>query len=208
MLDNGDTCFLSNIKRYKQVPEVTLHQAMNKEFKGFECYFKATIEEIENKRSGWYSSCKRCTSMVFPTAIEDKHKCSKCNNDDAKFIDRYMLKFRVSDGDNKVRITIFENSEILLGCSVSQYKNLIKVYEKREDCKYYKKLAEMKEKEYYFLIRLSNNDKEKTHLRAFIAVEIQEIDKVEKIINIEDEDGDEEIYWLIASPKADCRSGG
>ncbi len=41
---------------------------------------------------------------------------------------RYILRMSIYDGENLARVTLFENAEILLVCSVNAYKQCIEVY--------------------------------------------------------------------------------
>ncbi|OIT08014.1 hypothetical protein A4A49_30234 [Nicotiana attenuata] len=143
--------------------------------------FKAKITDIINKDEPWYSSCKKCFKKV--DVIKDTATCGSCNIENVDYESRYCLRIEVSAGERRVRVILFDAAEYLFGCDVKEY--IQSICTKKEESNYYRKLVLSKDKEFIFLVKIDN--KNKNSGRILIAQEIHEFQDV-ATIKVLDED--------------------
>ncbi|KAK1264704.1 hypothetical protein QJS04_geneDACA023593 [Acorus gramineus] len=139
------------------------------------CSFQANIMSIENKREPYYNACKKCYSKV--DMKEGVVECYKCKKIDVECNQRYILKLIVTDGEQSIKITIFDDSEMLIGCPVSEYMSMNG--EKDMQSKFNRNLISCVGKKYEFYTKANKISEDDRAMGRWIAQYIERIDDVE-----------------------------
>ncbi|KAL2537559.1 replication protein A 70 kDa DNA-binding subunit A-like [Forsythia ovata] len=108
-------------KRMREAPMVDLKDIIEENIIELFCTFKATIIKVINKEQPWYENCKTCNGRVYSRTEYDTTLCEKCENKKSSFIRKPILKLVVSDGIDEAHVTLFDASDYLIGCTLSEY---------------------------------------------------------------------------------------
>ncbi|KAL2514012.1 replication protein A 70 kDa DNA-binding subunit A-like [Forsythia ovata] len=171
----------------REAPMVDLKDIIEENIIELFCTFKATIIKVINKEQPWYENCKTCNERVYSRTEYDTTLCEKCENKKASFIRKLILKLVVSDGIDEAHVTLFDASDYLIGCTLSEYAEDMKKCETKEKCKYYKNLVTCQGKEYIFLVKTDKKTEPNRARKYIIAHEIKKYELLE-VSNVQNED--------------------
>ncbi|KAL2495889.1 replication protein A 70 kDa DNA-binding subunit A-like [Forsythia ovata] len=174
-------------KRMREAPMVDLKDIIEGNIIELFCTFKAIIIKVINKEQPWYENCKTCNGRVYSRTEYDTTLCEKCENKKASFIRKPILKLVVSDGIDEAHVTLFDASDYLIGCTLSEYAEDMKKCETKEKCKYYKNLVTCQGKEFIFLVKTDKKTEPDRARKYIIAQEIKKYELLE-VSNVQNED--------------------
>ncbi|ONK62913.1 uncharacterized protein A4U43_C07F9420 [Asparagus officinalis] len=91
-----------------------------------------------------------------------------------EMIDWYNLRLEVNDGTDTAYVTLFDEVEILIGCTAIAYVEMFE--DESSEC--YQKMKSCLEKEYVFLVKISEKEESNRKVRCIIAQEVRKVEKI------------------------------
>ncbi|ONK61447.1 uncharacterized protein A4U43_C08F30010 [Asparagus officinalis] len=85
-----------------------------------------------------------------------------------EMIDWYNLRLEVNDGTDTAYVTLFDEAEILIGCTAIAYVEMFE--DESSEC--YQKMKSCLEKEYVFLVKINEKEESNRKARCIIAQEV------------------------------------
>ncbi|ONK60194.1 uncharacterized protein A4U43_C08F15380 [Asparagus officinalis] len=86
----------------------------------------------------------------------------------------YNLRLEVNDGTDTAYVTLFDEAEILIGCTAIAYVEMFE--DESSEC--YQKMKSCLEKEYVFLVKINEKEESNRKARCIIAQEVRKVEEI------------------------------
>ncbi|XP_020242959.1 replication protein A 70 kDa DNA-binding subunit B-like [Asparagus officinalis] len=174
--ESSKSVLLTTTKRITQANRVKLIDVINTSpqlSKSMFCSFVAKIITIINAEEPFFSACTKCKKAVHEINGSTAN-CTNCKNGNSDWTIRYNLRLEVNDGTDTAYVTLFDEAEILIGCTAIAYVEMFE--DESSEC--YQKMKSCLEKEYVFLVKINEKEESNRKARCIIAQEVRKVEEI------------------------------